>query len=738
MSDNTPSQALSDYLEEFLEYLSVERQVSPYTIRNYRFYLTKFFAWLTQYYPDATLDLVTSKMLKQYRHFLAEHKNEKGEYLAPVTQGYYAIAIRSFLRYLIRQDYDVVSPDKLELPKGKGHSLKFLDFAKLEEMMSKANTDTIQGMRDRTMMEVLFSTGLRVSELVSLDRSTVNLTTREFGVIGKGRKVRVIFLSKRAVRWVDAYLSMREDAYEPLFIRHSGEVPAIDDPQAGAKMRLTTRSVQRLIHNYGRLAHLPFAMTPHVMRHCLHPDTRIFTDNKVVTARQLYYSLENKVQTINFEKKTMSIAKVTQKSSHITYLYKIKAGGYEIKCSGPHMLFSFGDGRVMEKKAQDVKVGDYLLGVNQIYHEGTAIYDPRLWRVLGYALGDGIVSKVNRTISIYDKDRTNLEYYRQLLIDLYGKKIEIKKNPSSNSWILVSSDKELVNILHELAPFNEKAREKRVPSLLFGSSMEEICQFLAGLYDAEGLTTSPRYFSTSEAMLQDVQMLLLYFGIDAHLMTRERTVILPQGNKFVGTISELVITDNTSKGKFIQDIPTLKNKMVWRETRFSKKVPYGSVISELLRRAKEKNVSYSSYFEKYKIKDVNRYCEGHLVPEKETFVILIEGFAKLGVIKLAEAEIYLELVRSPSYKWLKVTEKTKLGSARHCVYDFYVPETHNLITDGIVSHNSFATDLLSHGAGLREVQEMLGHKNIATTQIYTHVTNPQLHDIHEKFHSGNE
>jgi len=272
MSDNTPTSALSDYLEEFLEYLSIERQVSPYTIRNYRFYLTKFYEWLNKYYPEISLSAVTSKILKQYRRYLAEHKNEKGERLSFATQGYYAIAIRSFLRYLIRQDYDVVSPDKLELPKGKGRSLKFLDFAKLEEMMNKANTDTLLGMRDRTIMEVLFSTGLRVSELVSLNRSTVNLITREFGVMGKGQKVRVIFLSKRAVRWVEAYLARREDAYEPLFIRHAGKIPDIDDPKASERMRLTARSVQRLIHHYGRLAHLPFAMTPHVIRHTFATD----------------------------------------------------------------------------------------------------------------------------------------------------------------------------------------------------------------------------------------------------------------------------------------------------------------------------------------------------------------------------------------------------------------------------------------------------------------------------------
>lgn len=272
MSDSVPILELSDYIEEFLEYLAVERQVSVFTIRNYKFYLSRFSSWIAKYYPEVTLTTMTSKILKQYRLFLAQHKNEKGEMLSPATQSYYAIAIRSFLRYLIRQDYDVVSPDKLELPKGKGRSLKFLDFAKLEDMMGKAEITKIQGLRDRAMMEVLFSTGLRVSELVSLSRSTVNLETREFGVIGKGKKVRVIFLSPRAVRWVEGYLGKREDKYEPLFIRHSGLSAVIDDPKAGEKLRLTVRTVQRALSYYGRLAHLPFSVTPHVLRHSFATD----------------------------------------------------------------------------------------------------------------------------------------------------------------------------------------------------------------------------------------------------------------------------------------------------------------------------------------------------------------------------------------------------------------------------------------------------------------------------------
>lgn len=272
MSDKGSNFELQDLVEEYLEYLTIERQVSPYTVRNYRFYLTTFSKWMQEHYPTIHVQEITPKMLKTYRVYLARTKSKDGQFLAPVTQGYYVISLRSFLRYLVRTDHEVVSPDRLELPKGKDHSLKFLDFDGVSRMIEAADTTTVKGLRDRAIMEVLFSTGLRVSELVSLNKATVNLDTKEFGVMGKGRKIRVVFLSPRAAHWIEKYLRERDDHYGPLFIGHGGRKPAIDDPKASEKMRLTTRTVQRIIRHYGRLAHLPFEVTPHVMRHSFATD----------------------------------------------------------------------------------------------------------------------------------------------------------------------------------------------------------------------------------------------------------------------------------------------------------------------------------------------------------------------------------------------------------------------------------------------------------------------------------
>lgn len=272
MSAKNLSSTLEDYIIEFLEYLTIERQLSRYTIRNYKFYLSKFSDWMKKYYKELSLEDVDQKIVRSYRVYLSRIVDSNGKGLALVTQSYYVIALRSFLRFLVRNDYEVLSPDKIELPRTESRSLKFLDYDAVERMISQADTTKVAGLRDKAIMQTLFSTGLRVSELSSLDRTTINLETREFGVKGKGGRVRIVFLSSRAVVAIESYLRGRSDHYDPLFVRHAGALPDIDDPKAGEKMRLTTRSIQRIIKKYGRLAKLPYTITPHVLRHSFATD----------------------------------------------------------------------------------------------------------------------------------------------------------------------------------------------------------------------------------------------------------------------------------------------------------------------------------------------------------------------------------------------------------------------------------------------------------------------------------
>lgn len=302
---------LEQLVEEFLEYLEIERNLSPLTIRDYRHYLNNFVNWSKKHSPVNSPKQLTIETVRKYRVYLAHYPSTshstlrekssghsslrdsvsmssvsmssdskssgqvgsgRAQPLARVTQNYYVIALRSFLRYLIRKDLPVVAPEKIELPKTQSRSLKFLDRDQLERLLAQPDISKEQGLRDKALMEMLFSTGLRVSELVRLNRDQINLDRKEFGIIGKGQRARVVFLSDRATLWLQRYLEKRSDNFQPLFIRYAGnQNPTVN----GEQMRLTSRSVQRAVIKYVRKAKLPVAATPHVLRHSFATDLLI-------------------------------------------------------------------------------------------------------------------------------------------------------------------------------------------------------------------------------------------------------------------------------------------------------------------------------------------------------------------------------------------------------------------------------------------------------------------------------
>ncbi len=257
-------------VDEFLEYLEIERNLSPLTIRDYRHYLQNFIEWSKAHSPVGKPQDLTVELVRKYRVYLAHYNSPNGQLpLKKVTQNYYVIALRSFLKYLIRKDLPVVSPDKIELPKTESRSLTFLDRDQLERLLAQPDVSDDRGLRDKAAMEMLFSTGLRVSELCKLNRDQINLERREFGVIGKGGKARVVFLSDRAAIWLEKYLAKRNDGFKALFIRYAGNQQAIVNSE---KMRLTSRSVQRIVEKYVRKARLPVKATPHALRHSFATD----------------------------------------------------------------------------------------------------------------------------------------------------------------------------------------------------------------------------------------------------------------------------------------------------------------------------------------------------------------------------------------------------------------------------------------------------------------------------------
>lgn len=265
---NTGSE-ISRKVEEFLEYLEVERGSSPLTIRNYKHYLNRFISWLEKEGIRLTLEDINPEVIRQYRVYLSRLSGDKREALSRRTQGYHAIALRSLLRWLIKNDYKVMSPDKIDLPKFPERQVKFLNGEQVDRLLNAPSLSTTAGKRDKAILEVLFSTGLRVSELIKLNRDQVDLQRREFGIVGKGGRARVVFLSKRAAGWIDSYLKARRDRFSPLFVSHRGkDAPDVDDE----KTRLTPRSVQRIIKKYVKKIKLPVDATPHVLRHSFATD----------------------------------------------------------------------------------------------------------------------------------------------------------------------------------------------------------------------------------------------------------------------------------------------------------------------------------------------------------------------------------------------------------------------------------------------------------------------------------
>ena len=292
---------IKKHITDFLEYLEVEKNASKLTIRDYRHYLKTFDLWHSSTLAGQSLDKLSLQDVRKYRVYLSNKVDEKGKTLKKVTQNYYVIALRSFLRFLIKNDYKTLEPSKIDLPKTESRSLKFLEREQIDRLVTMPDTSKEEGVRDRTILELLFSTGLRVSELVKLNHDQINIDRREFGVIGKGGRARVVFISDRAADWIQRYIAMRTDVFKPLFIRYSGSVIEEDN---GEKMRLTVRSVERIVKKYTQMAKLPVDATVHTLRHSFATDlltngadlrsVQEMLGHKNIATTQIYTHITNK------------------------------------------------------------------------------------------------------------------------------------------------------------------------------------------------------------------------------------------------------------------------------------------------------------------------------------------------------------------------------------------------------------------------------------------------------------
>lgn len=255
---------LYQYITDFLEYCEIEKNKSANTIENYKHYLERFAEFSKIKDPkDINLDIV-----RQYRIYLNRLKGRNNKSLKTITQNYHVVALRAFLKYLAKRDIKAMAPEKIELQKIPDRTVQFLSRDELDLLLKQPKTDSIRGIRDKTILEMLFSTGLRISELTSLNRTQINPEKDDFSVIGKGGKVRIVFLSKEAQYWLKKYLYMRSDNMKPLFINHSDR----EDPQNLNTSRLTARTIQRRIKKYAMLAGITKKVTPHTLRHSFATD----------------------------------------------------------------------------------------------------------------------------------------------------------------------------------------------------------------------------------------------------------------------------------------------------------------------------------------------------------------------------------------------------------------------------------------------------------------------------------
>ena len=298
---NTP---IIKHIPDFLDYCEVEKGLAEKTQRNYDRYLRKLVFWLKKTNNENIKPHeLTSDNIWKYRLYLSRSPNPKtGKTLMKVSQNYYLIALRALLSYFSIKDIVCIPADKIALPKDirKEKTVKFLTLEQVEKLVTTPDVNNKIGLRDRAILETFFSTGLRIAELVALDKeqfdSIKNRKDFELSVIGKGGHPRVVYFSEKALSWLKKYLDTRKDQEKALFINYKS--------RKDADLRLTPRSIERLTKKYAILAGVPIFTSPHTLRHSMATDLlakgvdiRIiqeFLGHRDISSTQIYASVTNK------------------------------------------------------------------------------------------------------------------------------------------------------------------------------------------------------------------------------------------------------------------------------------------------------------------------------------------------------------------------------------------------------------------------------------------------------------
>jgi len=267
---------------EFLEYLEIEKNRSQLTIRNYDHYLDRFLDWAMVRNPED----ITDELVRKFRLYLNRYKDDKGRNLKKATQDYYIIALRGFLKYLARRDIETLASEKVELGKTQEREVEFLEADEVKRLLNSVfvgnrHACSLRNLRDKAILELLFSTGLRVSEIANLNRENINLKSGEFSVRGKGGKIRLVFISDSARDALLNYISKRKDLDPALFINFRKKENGYCKNKKNSKkskiianqpLRLTVRTIQRIVEKYAIQAGIVKKVTPHTLRHSFATD----------------------------------------------------------------------------------------------------------------------------------------------------------------------------------------------------------------------------------------------------------------------------------------------------------------------------------------------------------------------------------------------------------------------------------------------------------------------------------
>ncbi|HUW72149.1 MAG TPA: tyrosine-type recombinase/integrase [Candidatus Humimicrobiaceae bacterium] len=298
-----PDSPIIKHIPDFLDYCEVEKGLSSRTQENYHRYLQKFISWLKGTNKENLLPhQLNSEHIWDYRLYLSRFKGEKGQELKKATQNYYLIALRALLGYFTAKDIESLPADKIELSRASGaeKTVKFLNLEQVEKLLEAADGKKPEDLRDRAILETFFSTGLRIAELVALNREQfANIKDKkdlELGIIGKGKHPRTVYFSERALGWIRKYLETRQDKDKALFVHYRA--------RKDADARLTARSIERIVKKYALLSGVPFFTTPHTLRHSYATDLlsqgvdlrtiQEFLGHRNIVTTQIYTHVTNK------------------------------------------------------------------------------------------------------------------------------------------------------------------------------------------------------------------------------------------------------------------------------------------------------------------------------------------------------------------------------------------------------------------------------------------------------------